>query len=233
MKVKIPKHVAIIMDGNRRWARKQGLPVLRGHWVAAEKVIEPLVEKAAEMGISYLTFWAFSTENWKRAKEEVEGLMRIFRYLLSKKIERLNKKGVRILTIGDLTKFPKDIQRRIKEGVEKTKDNKKITVIFALNYGGRDEIIRAINRWRSSSKLKAQSSKLKEEEFGEYLDTREIPDPDLIIRTGGEMRLSGFLLWQSQYAELYFTKVLFPDFTPKELEKAILEYQKRERRFGK
>ena len=237
---KIPNHLAIIMDGNRRWAKKQSLPVLEGHRVAAEETIESLVEKASEVGISYLTFWAFSTENWQRVKKEVNGLMSIFRKLLAKKIEKLHQKGVRVLTIGDLSKFPQDIQKGIKNGIEKTRDNKKITVVLALNYGGRDEIIRAIEKWRSKSEIRPAcqqgrnpKSEITEEEFVKYLDTSKIPDPDLIIRTGGEKRLSGFLLWQSEYSELYFTKVLFPDFNPQEFEKAIFEYQKRQRRFGK
>lgn len=230
-KKNIPQHVAIIMDGNRRWAKKRDLPFLEGHRVAAEKVIEPLVEKAAKMGVSYLTLWALSTENWRRSKEEIGGLMAIARGLLSRSIEKLNEKGVRILTVGDVSKFPEDIQKGIKWGVEKTKNNKAITVVLAVNYGGRDEIIRAIKKLRDL--LQVTSYKLHEKNFSQFLDTAGIPDPDLMIRTGGEIRLSGFLLWQCQYAELYFTQVLFPDFSPKEFEKAILEFQKRKRRFGR
>lgn len=229
----IPRHVAIIMDGNRRWAKKRGLPIFEGHRVAAEKVIEPLVEKASQMGVSFLTLWAFSTENWQRDRREVEGLLKLFRHQLAKDIEKLHQNGVRILVTGDRSKFPEDIQKGIKEGIEKTKNNKTITVVLALNYGGRDEIIRAIKKMAKNFKTVKQFNNLTIRQFSSYLDTADIPEPDLIIRTGGEKRLSGFLLWQSEYSELYFTDVLFPDFTPEEFEKAILEYQKRQRRFGR
>lgn len=219
----IPEHVAIIMDGNRRWARKHKLSLLLGHQTALDRTIEPIVDAAISVGVSYLTLWAFSTENWQRDKQEVEGLLNLFREKLTEKIDRLNKKGVRFRTIGDISKFPLDIQKRLISGEMKTKGNKKITVIFALNYGGRDEIVRAIKKM----------SNVTVEQFSQHLDTAGIPDPDLIIRTGGEKRLSGFLLWQGAYAELYFTDILFPDFTPQEFKKAIADYQHRERRFGR
>lgn len=228
-KNKLPKHIAIIMDGNRRWAAKNGLGAVAGHKQAAKKAIEPLVEQAAKLGIPYLTFWAFSTENWKRDKQEVEGLFKIFREVLTDKVDRLNEKGVRVRYIGDIEKFPADICNKVKEGIEKTKNNQVITVSFALNYGGRDEILRAVKKAICAG---VKSEELTEETFSSFLDTAGIPDPDLIIRTGGQLRLSGYLPWQGIYAELYFTSILFPDFSPEELDRAIIDYQERDRRFG-
>jgi len=221
----IPKHVALIMDGNRRWAREKRLPDLEGHRKGEER-IEPIVDTAIEMGITHLTFWAFSTENWKRSKTEVSFLMRLYRENLHKKVDSFHKKNVRVIVIGNLSMFPKDIYRLTQEWMEKTKNNTTITVNIALSYGGKDEIIRAINKWHKKLEIT-------KEEFEKYLDTAGQPDPDLLIRTGGEKRLSGFLLWQLEYAELYFTDTYWPDFTPERFRKAIEEYQKRQRRFGK
>lgn len=226
---KIPKHVAIIMDGNRRWAARHGLPVLAGHRQAVEKALKPLIRRAKELGIKYLTLWAFSTENWRRNKKEVLGLLSIFRDVLKNKVEEASEEGIRINVIGDISQFPPDIQEGIKKGIKATSQNRVITVNFGLNYGGRDEIVRAINKWQSKKK----KGKITEAKFAQYLDTAGQPDPDLIIRTGEVMRLSGFLPWQAVYSELYFTKTLMPDFTPGELDKAIAEFQKRKRRFGK
>lgn len=226
---KMPKHVAIIMDGNRRWAAKRGLGSVEGHRVAAEEAIEPIVDRALEMGVKFLTFWAFSTENWKRDKREVMGLMKIFRDVLGKKIIRLQRKGVKLNVLGDLSKFPQDIAKKVLGGIKKTTGNNKITVTFALNYGGRPEIIRAIKKL---IKAKVSPRKIDEAMFSSYLDTSDLPEPDLIIRTGGNLRLSGFLPWQSVYSELYFTPALWPDFTPSEFNKAIVDYQTRQRRFG-
>ena len=217
----IPNHIAIIMDGNRRWARAHGLPALSGHQKVADEVLEPLVEHAAKRGVKYITFWAFSTENWQRDKKEVEGIMRIFRHVIHKRWKRLHEKGVRIRVIGDISRFAPDIRRSLEKVVEQTKDNKKITAIFALNYGGRDEIRRAVEKARKNHV-----------DFTTHLDTVGIPDPDLIIRTGGEQRLSGFLLWQSEYSELYFPRFYMPEFTPERLDEAIEEYSTRQRRFG-
>ena len=208
----IPNHIAIIMDGNRRWARAHGLPALSGHQKVADEVLEPLVEHAAKRGVKYITFWAFSTENWQRDKKEVEGIMRIFRHVIHKRWKRLHEKGVRIRVIGDISRFAPDIRRSLEKVVEQTKDNKKITAIFALNYGGRDEIRRAVEKARKNHV-----------DFTTHLDTVGIPDPDLIIRTGGEQRLSGFLLWQSEYSELYFPRFYMPEFTPERLDEAIEE----------
>lgn len=223
---KLPLHLAIILDGNRRWAKKHGLPILAGHQQVARKILKPLVSQAKKLGIKYLTFWAFSTENWQRDKKEVMGLLSIFRDLLEKQVDEANKEGVKLNIIGDISPFPPDIQAGLKKGMKETGQNKEMIVTFALNYGGRDEIIRAINKSKDKTGLN-------EENFAQFLDTAGLPDPDLIIRTGGAMRLSGFMCWQAAYSELYFTKTLMPDFTPDELDKAILDFQKRERRFGK
>lgn len=230
MALSSPKHLAIIMDGNRRWARQHKLEALKGHEYVANKVIEPLVDRCIEHGVQYLTLWAFSTENWHRDRSEVEGLMNLFRSAFSRNAEQLHKKGVRIQMIGDLSKFPQDIQDNVKDWLAKSAGNSKITVTFALNYGGRDEILRAVNAWQQSN---SKSDDLTEAELAKYLDTATTPDPDMIIRPGGEQRLSGFLPWQSVYAELYFTDILMPDFSPAELDKALAEYAVRQRRFGK
>ena len=228
-KENLPKHVAFIMDGNRRWAKSKGLSPLKGHLVGEDR-IEPIIDHAIKLGIPYLTFWAFSTENWNRNRKEVQFLLNLFRDNLSKRVDKYHQKNVRLNIIGNLLDFPQDIQKRVKEWMEKTKDNSKITVNVALSYGGRDEIIRAIKRIHDPQ---STIQNLTKEEFEKYLDTAGQPDPDLMIRTGGEMRLSGFLMWQLEYGELYFTDTLWPDFTPEEFAKAIIEYQKRQRRFGK
>jgi len=222
----IPIHIAIIMDGNRRWARERGLSVLQGHKKVAMEVIEDIVEHAADRGIQFLTFWAWSTENWKRDRREVEGIMRIFRHIIKDQWQRLHKKGVKIRIIGDTSKFPKDIKQSLDDVVEETKNNSRITVVFALNYGGRDELLRAI------AKL-PQNTNVTEEKFAQYLDTVGIPDPEMIVRTGGEQRLSGFLLWQSEYSEFYFPSWYMPEFTPEKLDEVIEEFNHRQRRFGK
>lgn len=230
---RIPQHVAIIMDGNRRWAKARGLPILAGHRKVADEILEPLVAHAARRGIKYLTFWAFSTENWQRDKREVEGIMRIFRRVIKKRWQRLHEKGVRVRVIGDLSRFSPDIRQALGDVVAQTANNQTITVIFALNYGGRDEILRAVEKARGSAELKGQRVQLTEEEFEKHLDTSGIPDPDLIIRPGGEQRLSGFLLWQSEYSELYFPGWFMPQFSPERLDEAIEAYQSRQRRFGR
>jgi undecaprenyl diphosphate synthase len=222
----VPAHIAIIMDGNRRWARAHGLPLLSGHRKVADEILEPLVEHAAKRGISFITFWAFSTENWQRDKGEVAGIMRIFRHVVKKRWQRLHAQGVRVQVIGDIAKFPSDLRDSLEKVVAQTKDNKKITAVFALNYGGRDEIVRAMHGLKSPGTVT-------KEEFSSRLDTAGMPDPDLIVRTGGEMRLSGFLLWQSEYAELSFPTFSMPEFTPARLDEILDEYASRKRRFGK
>ncbi len=218
----IPKHVAIIMDGNRRWAKQRGLAIIKGHRKVAEEMIERLADFAIAKGISYLTLWAFSTENWERPKEEVAGVMDLFRETFATSADRLHKKGVRVAVIGQLDRFPKDIQEGVAHWVEETKNNQQLTVTFALNYGGRDEIRRAVAEGGVG--------------FEQHLDTTakiSLPDPDLLIRPGGEKRLSGFLTWQSVYTELYFTDVLMPDFDEAEFMKALEDFAARQRRFGK
>ncbi len=218
----VPDHVAIIMDGNRRWARQHGLSIIKGHRKVAEEMIERLADFAILSKVKYLTLWAFSTENWQRSSEEVDGIMNLFRETFATSSERLHKKGVRVAVIGDMSKFPKDIQDGVNFWVNETKNNQKLIVTFALNYGGRDEIKRAVA--------------LGGEDFEEFLDTKKainLPDPDLLIRPGGEKRLSGFLTWQTVYTELYFTDVLMPDFDEKEFSKALNDYASRQRRFGK
>ncbi len=221
----IPTHIAVIMDGNRRWARAHGLSEFIGHKKVADEVLEPLIEHASQIGVSYMTFWAWSTENWGRKPEEVRGIMELFRRVIKKNWKRLAEKGVRIKSIGDIAKFPKDIEESLRKVEEETKNNARITAVFGLNYGGRDEIVRSIQKIRDGSNVT-------EDRFSQLLDTKDIPDPELIIRTGGEQRLSGFLLWQSEYSELYFPSFYMPDFTPGKLDEAIAEYAKRKRRFG-
>jgi undecaprenyl diphosphate synthase len=228
----VPKHIAIIMDGNRRWAKEHHFPQLMGHKRVADDILEPLIEHAADRGVQFVTFWAWSTENWKRKQEEVEGVMEIFRHLVHRNWKRLAEKGVRIKVIGDISKFPKDIEQSLIDIVEDTKNNTRITTIFALNYGGRDEIIRAIGKLHENTKPVTRNQQLTTNTFSNYLDTKDIPDPELIIRTGGEQRLSGFLLWQSEYSELYFPSFYMPDFTPERLDEAVEVYQKRKQRFG-
>jgi len=224
-----PKHIAIIMDGNRRWAKNKGLHPVKGHSRAAKHAIEPLIEECVEQKIPFITFWAFSTENWKRDKQELKTLFKVFRFALSTLAKRFIRRGAKLKILGDITRFPKDIARKSLEMIQKSKGNNKITVIFALNYGGRDEIIRTVKK---IIKDKTPLKKINEKLFSSYLDTSGIPDPDLVIRTGGDKRLSGYLPWQSVYSELYFTKTLFPDFTPQKLRLALKSFQKRDRRFG-
>lgn len=230
--MEIPQHIAIIMDGNRRWAKARGLPVLAGHRQVVDRVLEPLIEHASKRGIKYLTFWAWSTENWKRQSDEVSGIMQLFHHVVNRQWKKLHEKGVRIQIIGDTSKFDSELKTMLGKVVEETKNNTAITTVFALNYGGRDEIIRAIHTYESQ-KLTTNNPQLTTENFGTYLDTVGMPDPDLIIRTGGEQRLSGFLLWQSNYSELYFPSWFMPEFTPDRLDEAIMEFENRKRNFGK
>lgn len=216
------------MDGNRRWAKKHHLLLEKGHEEGARR-IEPIVQEAAKRGIRFLTFYSFSTENWKRNAVEIQTLMNLFRVMLHDPVvTRLNQKGVRVNIIGDYYAFPDDIVTRIEEIHEQSKRNSTIITNFALNYGGRDEIVRALRKIGHK-----HLSDVTEETIASHLDTRDQPDPDLIIRTGGEQRLSNFLTWQSVYSELYFTDVLWPDFTPEEFAKALTWYRNRQRRYGK
>lgn len=228
---KTPKHVAIIMDGNGRWAQKQGHMRLYGHNFGVESVRETL-KAAKELKIRYLTLYAFSTENWNRPKEEVDGLMDLLVSSLANEIKQLCESGVRLMTIGDLTKLPLACQQELNEAIETTKDNDEIVLILALNYSARWEIVRAAEKLINRSSKEQRSSELTIEEFESALSTSGVPDPELLIRTSGEHRISNFLLWQIAYTEFHFTDVLWPDFKKEDLYKAILDYQSRERRFG-
>lgn len=226
---KMPKHVAIIMDGNRRWAKQQGLNILKGHEYVVENVTESLIEKCGEMGIKYLTLWVFSTENWERDEKEVSGLMQLFRKALQTKVTRFIQRGARLKMIGNIARFPTDIQEGLNQAMKASEKNDKIVVTFALNYGGRDEIVRAVNRLISES----VGQPISESDISACLDSAGMPDPDLIIRTGGAERMSGFMPWQGVYSEYYFTETLMPEFGTDKFEEAIEEYQKRQRRFGR
>lgn len=230
----LPRHIGIILDGNGRWAKAHGLPRALGHKKGCE-TLEQIVEDCARLGIAYLTVYGFSTENWKRSSEEVSALMQLFRFYMKKLVQVANRNNVKAKMIGERSRFAPDIQEGIRFLEESTKENSGMEFIFAVNYGGRDEIIRAIHRIVEStepSRVGESFKNLTEEELSSFLDTAGIPDPDLIIRTSGEFRTSNFLLWQSAYAEYYITDVLWPDFTKEELLKAIENYQKRERRYG-
>lgn len=228
----IPSHVALILDGNGRWAARRGLPRTMGHKEGCVTV-EKTVEIAARMGIRYLTVYGFSTENWKRSAEEVGALMQLFRYYMVRLLKIASANNVRVKMIGDRRRFAPDIIKGINRLEEETKNNTGMTFVIAVNYGGRDEIRRAAARLAQDcmeGKMKPQE--VDESVFGSYLDTAGIPDPDLLIRTSGELRLSNFLLWQLAYTEIYVTDCLWPDFSQEELEKAIVQYNSRDRRFG-
>ena len=228
----IPNHVAIILDGNGRWAKKKGMPRTYGHVKGCEN-LEKICSVAKELGVKYLTVYAFSTENWKRSKEEVDALMKLFRNYMKKciKISRDNKMQVRV--IGDPTAFDPDLQEKIKELEEYSSQYDELYFQIALNYGSRDEIVRAIRHLtRDCLDGKVQPEEITEEMFSGYLDTREVPDPDLLIRTSGELRLSNYLMWQLAYTEFYFTDIPWPAFTKENLWQAIEKYNKRERRYG-
>ena len=230
----LPRHIGIILDGNGRWAKAHGLPRALGHKKDCE-TLEQIVEDCARLGIAYLTVYGFSTENWKRSSEEVSALMQLFRFYMKKLVQVANRNNVKAKMIGERSRFAPDIQEGIRFLEESTKENSGMEFIFAVNYGGRDEIIRAIHRIverTEPSRVGEVFKNLTEEELSSFLDTAGIPDPDLIIRTSGEFRTSNFLLWQSAYAEYYITDVLWPDFTKEELLRAIENYKKRERRYG-
>ena len=222
----IPRHVAIIMDGNGRWAKKRGLSRIFGHRAGVNKA-EEIIKAADDAGIKVLTLYAFSTENWNRPASEVGALFRILKYFIRKNIEELFRNNIRMMTIGDISELPPGLVREIDAAVKKTSKNTGMVLSVALNYGGRAEIITAVNRALAEGKKETD-----EASFAGYLYTAGMPDPDLVIRTSGECRLSNFLLWQSAYAELYITETLWPDFGKKEFSKALGEYEKRERRFG-
>lgn len=229
---KLPKHVAIIMDGNRRWAKLRGLPILQGHR-AGSKATRQVIEACVELGIPVLTLYAFSTENWKRPSLEVQGLFRLMDVTLRRERDELNANGVKIKHIGVTEGLPDFLVKTLRETEEMTKDNTTLLVNIAINYGGRNELVRAIR----SISAKVAAGQISPDEIDEelvkaHLDTNGLPDPDLLIRTGNEWRISNFLLWQIAYTEIYVTPTLWPDFTKKEFLLALLDYQHRERRFG-
>lgn len=228
----IPNHVAIIMDGNGRWAKKKRMPRNYGH-TQGSKNVEKICEIAYKMGIQYLTVYAFSTENWRRPKEEVDALMKLLQTYLETSVKTSAKNNMRVRIIGDISKLSEDIKKSIANLEEASKDNTGLKFQVAINYGSRDELIRAAKKIALDVKMnKTDIDQIDEETFGEYLDTKDIPDPDLLIRTSGEQRLSNFLLWQFAYTEFYFTDVLWPDFDEKELKRAVEYYSSRTRKFG-
>ena len=230
-RMRVPNHIAIILDGNGRWAKKRGMPRSYGHVKGCEN-LEDICEVAKELGVKYLTVYAFSTENWKRSKEEVDGLMKLFRNYLKKCIKISQKNNMRVKVIGDISAFDPDIQESIAKLENFSKDFTELHFQIALNYGSRDEITRAVNRMLEDQKAGKLETPVEEETISNYLDTAGIPDPDLMIRTSGELRLSNYLLWQLAYTEFYFTDVPWPDFKRDELVKAIEKYNGRDRRYG-
>lgn len=229
----IPRHVAIILDGNGRWAKSKGMPRNYGH-AQGSKTVEKICEEAWKMGIKYLTVYAFSTENWNRPKDEVDALMKLLRNYMKTCLKTAAKNDMKIRVIGDKTRLAQDIQNRIDELEKATANSGGLNFQIAINYGSRDEILRAVRKIAQdavSGKLEPES--IDEGCFESYLDTHDIPDPDLLIRTSGEERLSNYLLWQLAYSEFYFTDVLWPDFSKEELWKAIEQYNARDRRYGK
>jgi undecaprenyl diphosphate synthase len=230
---RLPRHVAIIMDGNGRWAKKRKKPRLYGHKVGADSVSD-IVEACREIGIKYLTLYAFSSENWQRPTQEVAGLMSILKRYLEAELPRMQKNDIRLVSIGDRERLPEAVRTSLERAISETSNNIKLTLNLALSYGGRDELVRAAKK---ISYLCLQGeldpAMISDVTIAENLDTAGMPDPDLLIRTGGESRLSNFLLWQVSYAEIYFTDVMWPDFRKDVFLQALTDYQVRERRFGR
>ena len=222
----LPAHIAVIMDGNGRWARKRGLPRVAGHRSGINAVRE-VVEGSAQLGINVLTLYAFSVENWKRPVTEVRTLMLLLREYLNREIDNLDRNNIQLRTIGRTDQLEPSVQRELEKAIDRTRSNTGMVFIVALNYGGRAEIVDAVNRI-----LATRRENIDEAEFGRHLYTAGLPDPDLLIRTSGELRLSNFLLWQIAYTEIYVTETLWPDFSRKDLYEAIIAFQKRERRYG-
>jgi len=229
---RIPQHVAIVMDGNGRWAKKRGLPRLAGHNAGMEALKE-IVKRSDVLGVKYLTVYAFSTENWKRPQDEVSGIFKLLIVYMKRELEELHANNVRVRILGDYSRLPADSVAALETALAKTKNNTGLTFNIALNYGGRDEIMRAVRSLAEECcEGRLTADQLTEEMLGERMYTGGSPDPELIIRTSGELRLSNFLLWQSAYSEFVFTDVLWPDFTPEEYERCIAEFQGRKRRYG-
>ena len=223
-----PRHVAIILDGNGRWAKKRNLPRLMGHRAGADN-IRSVAKIFANYGVKYLTLYAFSTENWNRPKAEVAGLLNLLARRIGREAQVCHQENMKLIYLGRMNKLSQKLREKVEAAIELTKDNTGLTICLAFDYGGRDEIVRAVRRIISAD---VSSDKVDEFVFSQYLYTSGIPNPDLIIRTGGEIRLSNFLLWQAAYSELYFTPVLWPDFGQEDIEEALSEYKRRERRFG-
>ena len=231
-KSNLPRHIAIIMDGNGRWAQNHSLGRIAGHRKGTESV-RSIVEACRRIGIHYLTLYAFSSENWSRPEKEVNALMALLERYLKSELKTMTKNSIRLLAIGDTGALPSRVRGVLDETIAKTAGNTEMTLILALNYGSHDEILQAVRKIAEDAKMGViESPAITEESFADYLHTKGIPDPDLLIRTSGEYRLSNFLLWQMAYTEFYFTETLWPDFREEQLIEAILEYQKRERRFG-
>ncbi|MFN3872991.1 MAG: isoprenyl transferase [Ignavibacterium sp.] len=229
----IPKHIAIIMDGNGRWAKKRGLPRVAGHKRGVDTV-KDIVEACAEIGVKYLTLYTFSTENWKRPKEEVSTLMRLLLNSLRDRVDELCENDIRLTTIGDTDSLPYEVQKQLKADIERTKNNKKMILNLALSYSGRWEIIEAVKKIsKAVEKGDLKADEINEQLFSKFLTTKDLPDPDLVIRTSGEFRVSNFLLWQIAYSEFVITDIYWPDFNRHHLYESIRAFQKRERRFGK
>lgn len=229
----VPQHIAIILDGNGRWAKSKGMPRNYGH-AQGSKNVEKICEVAYKMGVKYLTVYAFSTENWNRPQSEVDALMTLLRNYMKTCLKTAEKNRMKVRVIGDKTRLDDDIRTRIEELEEVSKNNDGLNFQIAINYGSRDEMVRAMRKMMKDCEAgKITSDEVTEEVFESYLDTHGIPDPDLLIRTSGELRLSNYLLWQLAYTEFYFTDVPWPDFTKEELEKAIMQYNNRDRRYGK
>lgn len=225
---RVPKHVAIIMDGNGRWAARRGMARVEGHEHGTDN-IRRITFAAGELGIEYMTLWAFSTENWRRPADEVDGIMRILGEAIERETEELHRQGARLCHIGSLDGLSPELRTSVLDAIELTRNNTKLTLTLAFNYGGRQEMLSAIKQMLADG---LDPDSVTEETVAHYLYTRDIPEPDLIIRTSGEYRLSNFLLWQSAYSELLFTPVLWPDFGPDDLREAVAEFGRRERRFG-
>lgn len=225
----IPNHIAIILDGNGRWAKSKGMPRSYGH-IQGAKNLDRIVEAAYNMGVKYLTVYCFSTENWNRPAEEVEALMKLLRQYMKTAQNRAKKNNIRTRVIGDISRLDEDLQKSILELEKVSAEYDGINLNIAINYGSRDEIVRAVRKMLGDN-LKPEE--LNEEVFSSYLDTKDIPDPDFLIRTSGELRLSNYLLWQLAYAEMYFTEVPWPEFSPENLKEAVEFYSTRDRRYGK
>jgi len=224
----VPRHIAIIMDGNGRWAAQRGLPRLAGHQHGTDN-IRRITTAAAEIGVEYLTLWAFSTDNWRRPREEIDGILQILAGVIERETEELDRQGAQLRHIGSLEGLDPQLQAAVRAAVDRTRNNNRLVLTLAFNYSGRQELLAAIKSLMSSG---VPAAAVDEETVHKHLFTRDLPDPDLIIRTSGEHRISNFLLWQSAYSELFFTPTLWPDFSPDDLFEAVTEYGRRERRFG-